>query len=161
MGKVEQGKYIFIYKMVTILTMPLAGLSNKGRTSYEVLILRDAERNWLNLDTAAMILSIFCSLFCLHLNKGVEETRDFHKRSRNSKNRNKVLSPVTVWKHLARTWPLPGRDGLEQEQGEISWSCLGMLKRNRSSLVCINLCIYSHLETYTILVEKLNGVKNS
>ena len=43
------------------------------------------------------------------------------------------------------------RDSLEQEQGEISWACLGMLR--------INLCIYSHLETYTILVENLLGKK--
>ena len=70
---------------------------------------------------------------------GGEGNQGFHKRSKN-----RVLSFITVWEHLTRTWPLPGRDTLEQEQGEISWSCLGMLSRNRTTLVCINLCIYSH-----------------
>ena len=55
---------------------------------------------------------------------------------------------------------LPGRDSLEQEQGEIFWSCLGMLSRNRKSLFCIHLCIYSHLETYMVLVEQLKKEKN-
>ena len=31
-----------------------------------------------------------------------------------------------------------------------------MLNRNRKSLICINLCIYSHLETYMVKVDKLN-----
>ena len=83
-------------------------------------------------------------------------TREFHKRSRNGKKGNKVLRSVTVWEHLARIWPLPGRDSPKQEKGESSLSCLGMVSRNRTSLICINLCIYSHLETYMVLVNKLN-----
>jgi hypothetical protein len=47
-------------------------------------------------------------------------------------------------------------DSRKQLLGEMSWSCLGVLTRNRTSLICIKLCIYSHLETYTVLVEKLN-----
>ena len=62
--------------------------------------------------------------------KGVKGAREFHKRSRNGKNRNRVPSLVTVWEHLTRTWPLPGRDSPEQEKGESSWSCLGMVSRN-------------------------------
>ena len=57
-------------------------------------------------------------------------------------------------------WTLPGRDSPKQEQGEIYWSCLEMLNRNRKSLLCINLCINSHLETYTVLLEKSNKKKN-
>ena len=34
-----------------------------------------------------------------------------------------------------------------------------MVSRNRTSLICINLCLYSHLQTYTVLVEKLNRGK--
>ena len=81
---------------------------------------------------------------------GVKGTREFQKRSRNGKNSNRVLSPVTLWEHLTRTWPLPGRDSLEQEEGEISRSGLGMV-----SIYMHYLCIYSHLETYTVLVKKV------
>ena len=34
-----------------------------------------------------------------------------------------------------------------------------MVSRNRTSLICINLCIYSHLETYKVLVKKKIGEK--
>ena len=49
----------------------------------------------------------------------MKETRELHKRSRSGKNRNRGHSLVSVWKQLTRTWPLPGRDSPEREQGEI------------------------------------------
>ena len=67
------------------------------------------------------------------------------KKKQNSKNRNKVCSLVTEWGNLTRTWPLPDRDSPEQEQGDITWSCLGVVSRKRSSLICNNVCIISHL----------------
>ena len=46
-------------------------------------------------------------------------TREIHKRYRNGKKRNRGQSPVSVWRHLTRTWPPSGRDSPEREQREM------------------------------------------
>ena len=51
-----------------------------------------------------------------------------------------------------RDWPLSGRDRLEREQEEISWSCLGIHSRNMKSLIYVNICITSHLDNYIVSV---------
>ena len=53
---------------------------------------------------------------------------------------------------MAPAWQRHSRTGV----GRDFLSCFGMLRRNRKSLIYINLCIYSHLEAYTDLVGKLN-----
>ena len=65
----------------------------------------------------------------LTLDRRKKGTKEFHKRSRNSMNRDRVLSLVTVWEHLTRIWPLTDRDNPERDQGEISWSFFGNAKQ--------------------------------
>ena len=60
------------------------------------------------------------------------------RKPRNSIKDTGITRTLILREFLIRKWPLPGRDSLEPEQGEISWSCLGMLRFHSEIMASLN-----------------------